>query len=70
MKSSLFLELGANGSWERKKNPCLVRGTANAITIYIAKGMTLRSECTKPTDVLCRKGIANNGLKALSESTF
>lgn len=40
MKSSVFVGLGANRSWERKTNPCLVRDSARVLSIYGAKGMT------------------------------
>lgn len=39
-KSSVFMGLGANTSWERKTNPCLVGDSACVISIYDAKGMT------------------------------
>lgn len=49
----------------KKKHLCLVRAVAN-VPVYIAKGMTSKSKCAKPMDVLCIKGIVNR-LKALSE---
>lgn len=63
MKSSVFVGLGANRSWERKTNPRLVRDAARVISIYGAKGMTLvlnaqTSQCALyPGDVLqCIEG--------------
>lgn len=39
---SVFVGLGANRSWERKTNPCLVRDSACVISVYGAKGMTFK----------------------------
>lgn len=39
-KSSVFMGLSANTSWEWKTNPCLVGDSACVTSIYGAKGMT------------------------------
>lgn len=49
-----------------KEKTSLMRAVANVVPVCIAKAMTSKSECAKPMDVLCIKGIVNR-LKALSE---
>lgn len=50
--NSLFQELQADGSWERKTNPCLVRDSAS-----------VRRKCANPK--MC--SVLSNGLRVLSE---